>query len=227
MKKTTFLSILIAISLQITAQDFAPVGSIWHYTQGTLNPHVTSFKTLESVADTVISGKECRKLVEVERYLDTVGTSIHYLCSENNSVFFYVEDAFHLLYDFDAMAGDTLILDHFSTWNGSPLKMIIDSTGTIMVNDQERKIQYITCDDSIAIDFGKYVIEGIGSTSFMFPTADGESDGPLRCYQDNNTGLFLNPLYSSGGWNLEDCEEIITGVEENIVNDGISVYPNP
>lgn len=95
MKKTTFLSILIAISLQITAQDFAPVGSIWHYTQGTLNPHVTSFKTLESVADTVISGKECRKLVEVERYLDTVGTSIHYLCSENNSVFFYAEDAFH------------------------------------------------------------------------------------------------------------------------------------
>ena len=227
MKKTTILSILFAISLQVTAQNFAPIGSIWHYTQGTVNPDLTSFKTLESVSDTVINGKDCRKLIEVERYLDTIGTSFQYMYSENDSVFFYAEDNFHLLYDFGAMTGDTIILNYFPTWNGTPLKMIIDSTSTIMVNDRERKIQYITCGDSFVIEFGNHVIEGIGNTSFMFPTLDGSLNGPLRCYQDNSTGLFLNPLHPTYGWNHEDCEEIVTGIDETIYNDGISIFPNP
>ncbi|HBS88317.1 MAG: hypothetical protein A2W91_17630 [Bacteroidetes bacterium GWF2_38_335] len=227
MKKSTILSVLFAISLQITAQNFAPIGSIWHYTQGTLNPDVTSFKTLESVSDTIINGKNCRKLIEVERYLDTIGTSFQYMYSENDSVFFFADDNFHLLYDFSAIKGDTIILEYFSTWNGTPLKMIIDSTSLIMVNDQERKIQFITCGDGVVIEFGNHVIEGIGNTSFMFPTMDGSLNGPLRCYQDTSTGLFLNPFHPAYEWNHEDCEEIITGITEPIWSDDISIFPNP
>lgn len=213
--------------MQNYAQEFAPIRSIWHYTQWTINPDLTSFKTIESNSDTTINGIQCRKMIEVERYLDTTNVIYHYMHSENDSVFFFAENDFHLLYDFGANTGDTIILDYFSTYDGTPLKMIIDSTGTIIVNDEERKIQYITCGDGIVIEFGHHVIDGIGNTSFMFPTLDGTMNGPLRCYQDSIIDLFLNPFHPNSGWNHQDCEEIITGIEETESIKTISVFPNP
>ncbi len=227
MKKTAFILILLAATLQSYSRDFAPAGAIWHYTQGTINPDVTSFKTIESVSDTTINGVQCMKMIEVERYFDTTKVIYHYMYSENDSVFFFADSGFHLLYDFGADAGDTIILDYFSTYDGTPLKMIVDSVGTIMVNNLERKIQYITCGDGMVIEFGKQVIEGIGSTLFMFPVLDGSLDGPLRCYQDSTTGLFLNPFHPDYGWNHQDCKEIITGTEEIKNRETISVFPNP
>ena len=226
MKKSTFLLILFACTLQINAQDFAPIGAIWHYTQGTVNPNYTTFKTLESVSDTTIQGIECRKIVEVGSPSSTV-VSYLYMYSENDRVFFYADDSFHLLYDFGAIGGDTVTLGYYLTHEENPLQMFIDSTSTIMVNDQERKIQYITCGDGMVIEFGNHVIEGIGNTSFMFPTLDFSLDGPLRCYQDNNTGLFLNPFHSNYGWNHVDCEETLTGINEPESKERISVFPNP
>lgn len=227
MKKTIFLMILFTITLQLHAQEFAPVGAVWHYTQGTLNPEVTTFKTFESISDTMINGVECKKIIEVERYLDTINVFYHYMYSENDSVFFYAADDFQLLYDFGANSGDTVVLDYFITYDDNSLKMIIDSTGTIIVDDQERKIQYITCGDGMLIEFGHHVIKGIGNTSFMFPTLDGSLDGPLRCYQDNFTGLFLNPFHPDNGWNHQDCEEIITEIAETESKENISIFPNP
>jgi len=227
MKKKLFLMILIVATLQNYAQEFAPVGAIWHYTQRTINPDLTSFKTIEAISDTSINGIQCRKMIEVERYIDTTNVMYHYMYSENDSVFFFAENDFHLLYDFGANTGDTIILDYFSTYNGTPLKMIIDSTGTIIVNNQEKEIQYITCGDGIVIEFGNHVIAGIGNTSFMFPTLDGSINGPLRCYQDNSTDLFLNPFHPTYGWNHQDCEEIITSIEEAEKGSRITVYPNP
>jgi hypothetical protein len=58
-----FLSILLAISLSsiINAQDFAPVGAKWWYTQVDLfNPFFKSYSTIESIQDTIISNQSCR-----------------------------------------------------------------------------------------------------------------------------------------------------------------------
>lgn len=227
MKKTLFFLVFISIAVENYAQEFAPIGAIWHYTQGTINPDLTSFKTIESVSDTTINGISCKKLIEVERYLDTSDINYHYMYSNNDSVFFFAQNNFHLLYDFGANSGDTIILDYFITGYGTPLKMIIDSTGTIMVSGQARKIQYIKCGDGFFIEFGNNVIEGIGNTYFMFPTYDGTMDGPLRCYQDDSTSLFMNPFHINYGWNHQDCEEIITGIEETKSIENVSIYPIP
>ena len=218
---------MVIITTQIFTQEFAPIGSIWHYTQWTIDPDVVSFKTIETISDTVINGNQCRKMVEVERYLDTVNVTFHYMYSENDSVFFFADNDFQLLYDFGANTGDTIILGYFTTYNGSPLQMIIDSTDAIMVNNEERKIQYITCGDGLVIEFGEHVIEGIGNTSFMFPTLDGSINGPLRCYEDNITGFFLNPFNTGGGWNQQDCDQIITDIAEINPKYRITLYPNP
>lgn len=226
MKKFTIL-ILMFLSVNAIAQEFAPIGALWHYTQWTINPELITYKTIESLSDTMINGMPCRKLIEVERYIDTVNTTYHYMYSQYDSVFFFANGEFHLLYDFGANTGDTIILDHFQTFNGTPLKMIIDSMGMVDVSGEMKKIQYITCGDGIVIEFGQHVISGIGNTWFMFPTLDGTINGPLRCYQDNTTPVYFSPFYNIGGWNNEDCEEIITGIEEFNSDYKIILYPNP
>lgn len=226
--KRILVPILLFLTFQQNySQDFAPVGAIWHYTQSTINPHLTSFKTIESVSDTTINGIQCRKLIETERNYGVGGINYHYMYSKNDSVFFFKDNNFHLLYDFGANKGDTIVLNYFVTYYGKPLKMIIDSVGTVLVNSQQRKIQHITCGDGIVIEFGRHVIQGIGNTSFMFPTLDNSVNGPLRCYHDKNTTLFLNPYYPYNDWNHQDCEQIITGIEETKIENKIAIYPNP
>jgi len=220
--------VLAMITIHASAQDFAPLGAIWHYGEGTINPDFSSFLTLESISDTVIDGISCRKIKKVDRYTINPKTSYFYMYSENDSVFYSSGGNFHILYDFGANAGDTIVLD-YATHDGSNLLMIIDSTATTMVNDVERKIQYITCGDGIVIEFGTMVIEGIGNcTHYMFPTLDGHPEGELRCYEDSITGLYLNPFCHCWSWNHEDCEEeVYTDINENNVDQKINVYPNP
>jgi len=227
--KYVILILAIFIPSGIFAQGFAPTGAIWHNSQSDwINPDLITYKTIESVSDTIITGKSCKVLIEVERsYSDTAATFKHYMYSENDSVFFYKDNAFHLLYDFGADTGDTVVLDYFLTGEGMPLLMIIDSTGIININGDERKVQYISCGDGLVIEFGGPVIEGIGSSYFLFPTYDGTVNGPLRCYQDDAIGLYINYFYPNYGWNYEDCNQIITGIEESESITSFAIYPNP
>lgn len=223
------LTIFIAIlSLQGFSQGWAEVGSIWHYTQRTINPDITSFKTFESIAEDTIIGIPCKKVKVIDRHWGDTVVYHEYMYSENDSVFFYREGNFHLLYDFGAEAGDSILLPYFWTVNGdSTLFMIIDSTSTIDINGEIRKLQYITCGDGIVVEFGNKVIEGIGNTYYMFPTYDGEYFGPLRCYEDSIVGLFMSPFHPNHGWNFEECDEIITGIDEMAINQSLYTYPNP
>jgi hypothetical protein len=189
---------------------FAPPGAQWHYSQATLNPAITTFKTFESIGDTLIKGVDCRVVVEVERMGEfTSKTTRHFFTSRNDSVYFFRNNGFHLLYDFAALPGDTITLGYFLTHDQKPLTMIIDSLSTLQINGHQRTVQHITSGDGMSIEFGSQVIEGIGSTSFLFPTPDFSGDGPLRCYSDNMLGHFKNPFYSGTGWSGTDCQEII------------------
>jgi len=225
-KKLLFV-FLIAISCRISAQEFAPVGSIWHYDEGTVSPEIITFQTIESVSDTSINGTPCRKMIRISRYSATPDTSYLYMYSVNDSVFFYIDNDFHLLYDFSATAGDTITLGYYTTQSGSPLLMVIDSTGIIDINGQIRTLQDVTCGDGISVEFGGIVIEGIGNINYMFPLLDNFVDGPLRCYQDSITGLFINPYHLENGWNFQDCDQIITGINQPELITELNVFPNP
>jgi len=123
--------------------------------------------------------------------------------------------------------GDTVTLGYFTTYDGLPLKMVIDSTGTIDINGQTRIIQYVSCGDGMFIEFGGLVIEGIGNVNSMFPCFDLSMDGPLRCYDDEGLGLFINPYHSDNGWNFQDCEQVITGMSEPGLKTHMKIFPNP
>lgn len=224
--KKLIIIILTAISFHATSQEFAPVGAKWHYDQRTFNPDLTTYQTIESISDTIINGITCRKLMKISRMAGTL-ISYLYTYSVNDSVFFYAGNGFHLLYDFGAITGDTVTLGYYTTYDGSPLKMFIDSTSTIIINGETRKLQYVTCGDGMVIGFGGIVIEGLGNIGYMFPSFDPSLEGPLRCYEDSIIGLFINPYHSNNGWNFLDCEQILTGLAEPGLTAEIFIYPNP
>ncbi|HLO90012.1 MAG TPA: choice-of-anchor L domain-containing protein [Lentimicrobium sp.] len=205
-------------------EPFAEAGAEWYYTL-TENSELIGYKTISYLSDTLINDKICSKMIEQDYEQSLSSQVFHYMYQRNDSVYFYKEGDFHLLYDFGAEAGDTITLGYYTTHTGEPLKMIIDSTATIDVSGMPTRVQYIRCNDGVVIDFGNQVIEGIGSTNFMFPTLDMSKDGPLRCYSDNNTATFHNPFYYGTVWS-EDCDQIIVSIfEHETVN--FRIYPNP
>ena len=201
--KHLLLILLTICSVSIRAIDFAPIGAKWHYSQAGIIDMQT-YKTIESVSDTMIEGKSCRKLLETSRTMIAPERPIRYMYSRNDSVSEYYNHSFHLLYNFRAQKGDSITITSLSK------KMVVDSTRTIDINGHMLRVQYVTCTDRMSFDFSGKVIEGIGNLKFMFPTLDFNYDGPLRCYSDPVTGSYINPV-----WNSTDCEKITTGIEEN------------
>jgi hypothetical protein len=194
---------LFSISVIMNAMDFAPIGTKWYYSQAGIID-LNTYKTIESVADTIIEGKTCRKLTEISRNKFAPERSSRYMYSKNDSVFEYYNSTFHLLYNFRAQKGDSIQIDAY------PRKLFVDSTATIDINGHILKVQYVTCTDGLSFDFGGKVIENIGNLNFMFPTHDFNYDGPLRCYSDPIIGSYINPV-----WNSTDCEKIETGIDKN------------
>lgn len=223
--KTRFFTVLFILSTITTnAQNFAPIGATWHYSYQTINPNLISFEKIESVSDTTINGILCKKLKA------NTSNEANYVYSKNDSVFVYKGNSFNLLYDFGANKGETITLgSYYKTYDGLPLKMTIDSVKTILVSGQQRKVQFVTCGDGMIIEFGGQVIQGIGNTNYMFPTLDFAPQGPLRCYQETNSSLFINPYYTYGNWNKTDCEQliVINNLPEKKTKNSISIFPNP
>ncbi len=75
MKKIALTSISLLLACFSWSQNFAPEGSLWHYSYYDINPDVVSYATIESESDTVIDGTSCMKMLEVRRYInDTIDT---------------------------------------------------------------------------------------------------------------------------------------------------------
>lgn len=220
--KKQILILLVLISSNLIAQDFAPIGAKWYYTQMTGIFDIETYKTLESIKDTSINGQSCKMLLEsiAHEVQDT-----QYMYSKNDSVFFYEKGTFHLLYDFGAQKGDTIVLDFFKKAGGDPLEMIIDSTSTIEINEISKRIQYISCGDGLVIEFPGPVIEGIGAAPYIFPSYDNNMTVEFRCYQDNILGLFKNPFFGNSGWS-KVCDYVYTGGKD-ILDNKVKLVPNP
>lgn len=196
------------------AQTWAPVGAIWYYSQATINPNLQSYKTIESIGDTIIQNKACKKMLEIERVYNPVSTRTYFMYSANDSVFYYDElrTEFCLLYFFNAQQGDTIFLDCYD------LEVTVDSTDTVTLNGQLRKVQYISS-NSLGYSFWGLNIEGIGNSVFMFPQGDMYMNGPMRCYEDS-TGLIE--------FMTLPCDSIIfTSINKNETAENFKFYPSP
>lgn len=191
--RRSFLMVLLLLFMfSLTAQEWAPPGTRWYYSQYYFNPNIGVHVT-EVIGDTIINGQNCRVLDNAE----SCSLPIRFAYQEDRRIYYYnkyTED-FHLLYDFNLTAGDTLKM--FVKENESlpdTFYVKIDSVGQVFLNEDTIQVQYVTTlyELNNELSFGNKIYENIGGNNFFLPVY-GFCDipaMPLRCYEDPNRGLY-------------------------------------
>lgn len=238
-----FLICISFISQQLQAQndgvEWAPLGATWHYEVRYPFSPVVNCLAMEVIKDTIIDGITARfiegKLYQFEK--DTIPATDVYdqgniiLHQKGDSIYYYRENKFELLYDFSLEVGDTMDIVTPAPYDlnyvsDTMIQMVVDSVGEVVVgNDTLRKqvFRMLRKFDS-NYGFGGTHIEKIGNLYFLLPVDDLLCDVfcplPLRCYQDSS--LFYKQ------WEVDcDATYLMTSTQNNISLPEIHLYPNP
>lgn len=209
------------------AQDFAPVGSTWHYTN--IESFFSSDKgyvKIESVKDTVIQTKTCKKLVTAlyRSYGSIIYGDTAFVYTDGDVVYKLADnDLFYVLYNFGSEVGDkwtTRASNHF-TGEEVEAEMEVTQVSTVTINGKSLRKLTLSSNNTYASYY--QIIETLGGTRYMFPQDYALSDMdiimPLRCYQDSDFGQ-----YTLEG--TTDCA-LITATQESTDELGVKVFPNP
>jgi len=194
----------------------------------------------EYTHDTTIQGHQAQVIKATKYRYGGPGTSIinygnTYTFASNDSVFYFKDDSFFLLYDFGAQIGDTWIVAIDTTFNACQDTATVEvvETGTIIINGNEyRTITLETISESL------YALNGLRVEKFgILPTTYENSNfgflpgyqycegGPIidydlltfRCYEDSSFPTY-NPTN-------KDCDTLTSTSELLIEN--FKIYPNP
>jgi hypothetical protein len=244
MKKKLALIFLMTFSIGtnvVNAQtEFAPVGAEWYYSnnmwilQGYLD-----YEKYHVENDTVIEGHVCK--IVTGRFQNATGG--HLLTStifrqDNEKIYHYFNNQFHLIYDFGVNVGDTAVFSipqndtqTDSLMGIAPLRCVIDSIVTKIVNGEELKMVFsnIIFDDTLGFtSCNTYnYMEKIGNLHVFMEKYENlvtlaDYLRELRCYEDE----IIN--YRSDWFSKYDLECDHTGyIGIANFNKIYKIYPNP
>ncbi|WP_116106341.1 T9SS type A sorting domain-containing protein [Lewinella sp. IMCC34191] len=156
------LSLIIAallVSHRVKAQEFAPLGATWTYEVGDETPN------LEVVAiqftadrDTVLAGRSARVIEGANLYDNGVWQPIgsEIVTGNFDSVYVWIQDSFHLIFDFTVAAGDTVVVTEqpfrgfFYPVNQDydPFTYQVDSVRTETIAGDDLLLQYVSYPDT-------------------------------------------------------------------------------
>jgi len=223
MKNILLLMILVSSSQFVSSQSNLELGTKWTFSQyligGPIEPTY-----IEIVSDTVINGTMWY-LIQGEGGCAFNSNSKPLIREDSLKWYTYNlnEQTESILYDFDLNSNDSYFVEYFGS--SFPIEVRIDSTSTELFNGIERKVQYCSNPNSNndGFFFGGQIIEGIGSTGYLFPQGNicDPHAGPLRCYQNNSEFIDFDED--------RDCDDsyFSTNTSETQLNLNIKVYPNP
>lgn len=222
MKKIFLLVLGIIPALTSFGQNYAQINAIGHYDYsiwpsppGTVHK---GFVTIETLKDTIISGKNSQVLRETIHTPNGVRTGEYYYIHSTDSLVYDFDPnnnfSMGILYDYSLGIGDSLILGNH------PITIHIDSVYSTNVNGVSRTVQE-TSQRTLGLFFEGKNVQGIGNLYYFFPIFDGDFKGGLRCYQDSVIGYYHNPRSDS-------CTAIITSLKELSSSDKmLEFFPNP
>lgn len=233
MKKVILLKGLLILSLQLTAQDFAPVGALWHFNERSPTSLHHGYMTIRSVEEVIFQGKLCRKLVKVGQWVCMFRPNVEYVYSENGVVYFWDGhfNEFQVLYDFNTPVGGTwtfkvYCIQHHTT---DLHTAVVTSKSTVTINNQLLNTMNVTYNWAfIPHQYNAVIYERLGNvSSYMFLyisrifwACDFPYAAGLRCYQDPVFGFYTtNPTIP--------CTYINTGISPQDQNPKYQVFPNP
>lgn len=220
------------MTLLSQAQDWAPLGTTWHYpwliNSGPLYPPDSGYYRFESLLDTVISGQATRK---VDAQVPT-NVGPFYTHDVDGVVFIYVPstELFDTLFNFNAVPGDR--------WSYVPMPSPLACTDEswVQVVDTGRTVvdglslRWLAVDNHNVLEDFEYVvpdtiIERLGpKNSFLLPHEQCNTAvspgviGVLLCYEDVDID-YIRP-------GIVDCT--LGMAVSNLSNDGgPGIFPNP
>ncbi|MCF8388929.1 MAG: T9SS type A sorting domain-containing protein [Bacteroidales bacterium] len=232
---TSFL--LLMMSIQLQSQVWVDEGAMWHYSY--FNLMEAGYFKITYEKDTLINGKHCQQLLPVQHkftwdqygnylYLGAVNHAYEYTYQNGDTVFYFQNGEFYILYNFGAQAGDTWDLG-VDTNNLSCSKSIVqvDSTGTMEFYDETYRWISLSPLEGSSVGLKGMAVERFGALdNYLFPF-DRCCDSNMivefpvygfSCFQDNRF-----PLYNATN---KDCDfPSFTGEGSPLPK--ISIYPNP
>lgn len=236
----------LAAHAQVDAYPWAPVGAVWLYKGSSIVSDL--YYKLAYEKDTVVFNKPVKKMVVTKfeyigmapNFVRTrdVFISNEYLYHSNDSVFWYNNNRFQLLYLFSAVTGSSWSIQKSSYF--TCLNAGIPDTNTITLrNVQQLSLanrQFIVMDANPQPywTIGTRIVKNIGSTQSPFPipghlgcsVVDGNMglSQYLTCYYDNLRGRL-----DFGG--LGKCQELITNTKDIYAREPnqspFNLFPNP
>lgn len=237
--KTRFLILmLILATCGLSAQNFAPIGAEWYYTEGFFMSGDKNFLKIISVKDTLFHGKTCRQLVKTRDIWCNMRPETEYVYSEDSAIYFWQSDltGFQKLIDFKAEAGESWVIQMNDLETDTDIDSVlieVDSTSFTNINNHLLKVLYVTYhglyDYDIDVEYPSQIVEKIGDMYYLFNffpelglACDGNYSEGLRCYEDSELGFYSTGIADS-------CTYIYhwTDIDEARQESIFSIFPNP
>ena len=249
--KINFLLYFIAVPFLTFGQDWAPVGAKWIYDHDAgLPPYLT---IIESVKDTTIFSKTCRKLITKEvsekmkpnnsYYWDTTVISKDFIYKSNDTIYHFdkYSNAFYPLYLLNVKVHNIVLIHEKiepctkNAYFCSKFEYVVDSLSTLLLQNQNLKRIYTSGTIGTEWVFNrsenleKYpIIEKMGSLKYFFGVSRNiVLEGGikcLRCYIDSELS------YKAGYWN-RDCEYLRPLNGSSSIHEekesSVTISPNP
>src|SRR5690606_21747492 len=229
------------------AKEWAPIGAKWWYTFSGAGLD-QNYLTLESVKDTMVLGKHCRKL-EIKEYLaeglihpennrsyyfENIGLRprMIILHQQGDSIFYLRKNQFELLYDFSMEPGDTIAVtvpQQSFRYHPQDTQIFVRVEGytTKIIDGQELKVQQrqIAWESGNGFLVGDTVVEKMGDLTFFLPWKSIEYDAilpyGLRCYQDSTI------FYKAVDIPCDSITPLMSGTLPLVQSNDVVLYPNP
>jgi hypothetical protein len=218
----------------LRAQDFAPIGAKWFYTERYFNSEDIGYIAAESVKDTVIKGKNCRQIVN-GLLCGAFESSKNFVFQEDSIVYFFNQktDTFEILYNFKAKKGDSWTTFFYFMDELDTLKVTVDSIFTVTINGHKlirQRITYSRLNQDPLYDwsYDAEVTEIIGDSYFLFNLRStkilcvGNESAGLRCYEDPDFGFYSTGIADSCNYTYFE-----TGIGKIETKKDFELYPNP
>jgi hypothetical protein len=234
--------VLAFIPTYMSAQVESPlIGAEWHYTSSSVEP-LDNFYLYRVEKDTTINGKIGKKINRITSNNQVLGYEILYL--ENDRVYYWFENDFHLMYDFAAEIGDTVIFSFKSYALTFPFAdTTLEVSGKILEKSQVsvngellmRVKSSIIPSAGLENEYiwpGEFIYtEQIGhdylemDIIYKIPLPSTMSGSRLRCYNNNINFSYITPFWDIHG-NGSACDYLLS---TNTIDTKqyIAVFPNP
>ncbi len=201
--------------------QFAPVGASWTYQKAGFVPGSVEIETITVTGTNIIDGRIFQGL---EGDFLCAGESVEYLFQDQWEVYRYANGMFNLLYDFDALPGESWTITNLPH-EPSTLEVLVDSITQISINNELLNVQHISLLQGPTKNWcwgSQQILEGVGMLGMLFPEI-GVCDPhvqALRCYEDILVDYNFANIPCDSTWTLLNNNDLTKTTN-------IHVFPNP